>query len=233
MIERDDYADLERLLPFYVNGSIEPAERQRLDLALADSASLRAALEQERRIQAKLVAGVQAELAASEAGAEARNAALHPRLETKREAAPAPTPRPSPTPTPARASSGLAAALGFLNPSRWHPAIALSMAAALPLQGVVIAGKNDVIGQLRDENFQLASGPCEDRPVAGGVQLELADGAKWAEVAALLDTEGLAIAKSGDFGVLTVKTGKQGAELAAMIARLKASALVASAEPAA
>lgn len=219
MTDRDDYAELERLLPFYVNGTIEPAARLRLEAALAESPPLRAALEEERQIQDRVIAGVESELAESAAGSESRNAMLHVRL--NRPAAPAPT------------AGGLAAALSFLNPRRWHPAVALSLAAALPLQGWLIAGKNDVIGQLRDENFQLASGPCEDRPLAGAVQLELADGAKWAEVAALLDTEGLSIAKSGDFGVLTVKTGKQGAELAALIARLKASALVASAEPAA
>jgi hypothetical protein len=221
MTERDDYAELERLLPFYINGTIEPAARLRLDAALAGSAPLRAALEEERLNQAHLVAGVESELAAAEAGSGARNAKLHLRLGEPARAAPAP------------AGGGLIAALGFLNPRRWHPAVALSLAAALPLQGWLIAGKNDVIGQLRNENFELASGPCEDRPKAGAVQLELADGAKWADVAALLDTENLSIAKSGDFGVLTVKTGKQGAELAALIVRLKASALVASAEPAA
>jgi hypothetical protein len=221
MIERDDYAEFERLLPFYVNGTIAPDAQVRLEAALAASAPLRAALEEERLIQAQVIAGVESELAESEAGSEARSAMLHLRLE-----------RPTAvTPTPV--SGGLAAALSFLNPRRWHPAVALSLAAALPLQGWLIAGKNDLIGQLRNENFQLASGPCEDRPLAGAVQLELADGAKWAEVAALLDAEGLSIAKSGDFGVLTVKTGKQGAELAALIVRLKASALVASAEPAA
>lgn len=220
MTERDNQAEFERLLPFYVNGTIAPAERARLEAALARSAPLRAALEEERLIQAKLIAGVQTELAASEAGAEGRNAALHLKLGTPREKT-------------APVNGGFAAALGFLNPRRWHPAVALSLAAALPLQGAIIAGKNDTIGMLRDENFKLASGPCEDRPLAGAVQLELADGAKWAEVAALLDTEGLTIAKSGDFGTLTIKTGKQGAELTALVARLKASPLVTSAEPAA
>jgi hypothetical protein len=221
MTERDDYAEFERLLPFYVNGTIEPAARVRLEAALDTSAPLRAVLAEERLIQAQVIAGVESELAESEAGSEARSAMLHLRLEQPGQAAAAP------------AADGLAAALGFLNPRRWHPAVALSLAAALPLQGWLIAGKNYLIGQLRSENFELASGPCEDRPLAGAVQLELADGAKWAEVAALLDAEQLSIAKNGDFGVLTVKTGKQGAELSALIARLKASALVASAEPAA
>ena len=221
MTDRDDFAELERLLPFYVNGTLSPAEQVRLEGALADSPVLRHALEEERQNHARLIAGVQTDLAASETAAEARNAALHLKMG-----------RPGPAPS-APSGGGFIAALGFLNPRHWHPAVALSLAAALPLQGVVIAGKNDTIGALRNENFELASGPCEDRPLAGAVQLELADGAKWAEVAALLDTEGLSIAKSGDFGVLTVKSGKQGAELAALIARLKASALVASAEPAA
>ena len=223
MIERDDFAEFERLLPFYVNGTIAPAERARLEAALAASPALRAALEEERLVQAQVIAGVQTELAASEAGAEARNAALHLRL--GQPAASAPPPRQS--------QNSLASALAFLNPRRWHPAVALSLAAAVPLQGAVIAGQSNSIGALRDENFQLASGPCEDRPLAGAVQLELADGAKWQDVAALLDTEGLSIAKNGDFGVLTVKSGKQDAELTALIARLKASPLVTSAEPAA
>jgi hypothetical protein len=225
MTDRDDYADLERLLPFYVNGTLDPAQRAQVDLELAGSAPLRAALAEETANQARVVAATEETLAASAGGLEARHATLAARL-------PEPTVPPRVAPLAARPDR-FAAALAFLNPRRWHPAVALSLALLIPLQGAVIASQAGKLDALRDENFQLASGPCEDRPLAGAVQLELADGAKWQEIAALLDAEQLSIAKSGQFGTLTVKTGKQGAELTALLARLRKSPLVASAEAAA
>lgn len=223
MTDRDDYAELERLLPFYVNATLDPAQRARVDAALAGSPALRAALAEEAALQARFNTATEEALAGSEAGFEARQTALAARLRSP--AAPA---------APLRAAPNvLAVALAFLDPRRWHPAVALSLAAMVPLQGAVIAGQSGRITGLKDQNFQLASGPCEDRPLAGAVQLELADGAKWQDVAALLDTEDLSIAKSGQFGTLTVKTGQQGAELTALIARLRKSPLVASVETAA
>lgn len=226
MIERDDYAEFERQLPFYVNGTLEAPARERLEAALATSPALRAAMSEEQRIQAQLVAGVQQELAVSKAGLEPRAAALHQRLV-------APAERPAAAPAATSASMSLASALALFNPRRWHPAVAFSLVALIPLQGAIIASQTGKIAGLRDANFKLASGPCEDRPLAGSIQLELVDSAKWQDVAALLDTENLSIAKNGDFGVLTVRSGKQGAELKAQLARLKASPLVVSADPAA
>ena len=226
MIERDDYAEFERQLPFYVNGTLEAHARERLEAALATSPALRAAMSEEQRIQAQLVAGVQQGLAVSEAGLEPRASALHQRLV-------APADRPAAAPTATSTPISLASALALFNPRRWHPAVAFSLVALIPLQGAIIASQTGKIAGLRDENFKLASGPCEDRPLAGSIQLELADSAKWQDVAALLDTENLSIANNGDFGVLTVRSGKQGEELKALLARLKASPLVASAEPAA
>lgn len=220
MTDRDDYAELERLLPFYVNATLDPAQRARVDAVLTRSPALRAALAEEAALQARLNTATEEALARSETGFEARQAALAARLR-------------SPA-VPMQAKPGnLALALAFLDPRRWHPAVALSLSAMVPLQGAVIAGQSGRITGLKDQNFQLASGPCEDRPLAGAVQLELADGGKWQDIAALLDAEDLSIAKSGQFGTLTVKTGQQGAELTALIARLRKSTLVASVEPAA
>lgn len=225
MTDRDDYAELERLLPFYVNGTLNPSQRAQVELALAGSAPLRTALAEEAANQARVIAATDEALAASAAGVGVRHAALASRLpETAAPARQAPA---------AGQSDRLISILAFLNPRRWHPAVALSLALLIPLQGAVIASQSGKLNALRDENFQLASGPCEDRPLAGAVQLELAETANWQAVAALLDAEELRIAKSGQFGTLTVKTGQQGAALTALIARLRKSPLVASVEPAA
>lgn len=225
MTSPKEVTELAHLLPFYVNGTLDVSARAQVEAALPGSAELRAALAEERALQALVVAGTQDLLAAGEAGAEARHAAVMAGLSSP--AAPA-------APAPVRASQGagssFALALAFLNPRNWSPAVSLSLALLIPLQGAVIASQSGKLSELRDQNFKLASGPCEDRPLAGAVQLEMNDSASWQGIAALLDNEGLSISKSGDFGTLTIKTGKQGAELSALLARLKASPLVASAE---
>lgn len=223
---------LAKLLPFYVNGTIGPADRAGLETALAGSAALRAALREEEQLQARHREAVEAVLTESEPGFEGRQAALAEQLQS--EAAPvaaAAIPQSTPQSTPQ--SSSLFASLAFLNPRRWHPAMALCLLVAVPAQAAVIATQTGKIAWLQDENFQLASGPCDDRPPAGAIQLELAETAPWKDVAAMLDDEELSIARSGGLGVLTLKTGREGLQFKALIERLRASPLVASADPAA
>ena len=226
MTQSHDPDALARLLPFYVNGTLDPADRAALDSALESSADLREALSAEQHLQARHREGLDAVLSASEPGFESREAALAAQLVPP----PAPAPQLEPTPAPA---SGLLASLAFLNPRRWHPAMALCLLVAVPAQAAVIVSQGGKIALLQDENFQLASGPCDDRPPAGAIQLELTETAQWKDVAALLDDEELSIARSGGLGVLTIKTGREGLQFKALIERLRASPLVASAEPAA
>jgi hypothetical protein len=226
MTQPHDPDALARLLPFYVNGTLDPADRAALESALESSADLREALRAEEQLQARHREGLEAVLSASEPGFESREAALAARL--------VPPPAPATAPQAASApASGLLASLAFLNPRRWHPAMALCLIVAVPAQAAVIVSQGGKIALLQDENFQLASGPCDDRPPAGAIQLELAETAQWKDVAALLDDEELSIARSGGLGMLTIKTGREGLQFKALIERLRASPLVASAEPAA
>lgn len=228
MTQSHDPEALARLLPFYVNGTLDPADHAALEAGLESSADLREALRAEQQLQARHREGLEAVLSASEPGFESREAALAARLTPPAAAAPAPLPEPAPA-----QSAGLLASLAFLNPRRWHPAMALCLLVAVPAQAAVIVSQGGKIALLQDENFQLASGPCDDRPPAGAIQLELAETAQWKDVAAMLDDEELSIARSGGLGVLTVKTGREGLQLKALIERLRASPLVASADPAA
>ena len=62
MTDRDDYAELERLLPFHVNGTLDADTRARSDAALADSQALRSALAEERALQLRFNTAIEREL---------------------------------------------------------------------------------------------------------------------------------------------------------------------------
>ena len=106
----------------------------------------------------------------------------------------------------------------------------ISLPANLPaLQASVISSKNGEIAKL-EEKFQSAGGPCEEQAKDGLIILELKEGAAWSAVADLLDTEQLRIVDSGGFGTLTVASKAAPGDLAAQVAKLKASPLVQSAD---
>lgn len=206
MPDPTDHDELIKLLPFYANGTLGPADKARVDAALTQSGALRAALTEQHEISG-LVRQAGAEWSQSAPGAAPSvSAPIH-------------------EPVPA----GL---LRFLSPANWHPTVALGLALAIVAQAGGLLIQRGTIGDLRDENYRLASGETKP-PIKGGIVIELKDDARWGAVAKLLETEELTIDSSGDFGVLIVKSGKEGAEQAALIARLRGSSLIASAEPAA
>lgn len=219
MISPEDLQLLLEELPFYVNGTVSPAVRNRIDAALPLSAELREALDQERTVQSRLVAGTGELLAESEPYFESHQAAVLERVARQNKAA-VESPKKSFT-----------AALAFLNPRRWNPALALTLALAIPVQAALIASQSSTIAKLEKENFALASGPCADRDRTAGIVLEFYDDAPWKAIAALLDTEALVAVENGAFGVLTVRGDKTGTERSALIDRLKQSPLVSNAEP--
>lgn len=219
MISPEDLQLLLEELPFYVNGTVSPAVRNRIDAALPVSAELREALDQERTIQSRLVAGTGELLAESEPYFESHQAAVLARV--ARQSNPA---MESP-------KKSFAATLAFLNPRRWNPALALTLALAIPVQAALIASQSSTIAKLEKENFALASGPCADRDRTAGIVLEFYDDAPWKAIAALLDSEALVVVENGAFGVLNVRGDKTGAERSALIDRLKQSPLVSNAEP--
>ena len=219
MITPKELQELLEQLPFYLNGTTSAELRARIDAALPGSPTLREALEQEREIRLRIVAGTDALLDESQPHVELReatvlaNAAMHKQ------------------PAKELPKNSFGSALAFLNPRRWSPALALTLALAIPVQAAVIATQVTTIAKLEKENFALASGPSADRDRTGGIVLELNDDAPWKAVAELLDAEELMIVENGAFGVLTLRGEKKGAERAALIDRLKQSPLVSSAEP--
>ena len=226
MIDPKELEELLMLLPFYVNGRLDIAEQPRMEAALAKSPELREALAQERALKERVVAGMNAAVDPSAHSAAAREAVLNARA----SAASRPVTAMESTPPQ---SLGLARALAFLNPRRWHPALALGLAFALPAQAALLASQSAQIAKLEDENFQLASGPCEDRQNANQLLIEVKEETPYSALSQLLASEGLVIIKSGDFGLLTLRSNKTGAERAAMLARLKKANILTSAEPAA
>jgi hypothetical protein len=171
------------------------------------------------------VAGVDAATQSVPEHASAREAVLKARVSASEQAA-------------TRASdpfdkSRFAKALAFLNPVNWHPAVTLGLVVAVPVQAAVIAGQSSQISWLQNENYRLASGPCDDKPAAGRLLVEVREGAGFQELATLLDGEGLTIVGMAEFGMLTLQSGKAGKDLTAQLERLRANPLIASADPAA
>jgi hypothetical protein len=215
----DDLQQLIDQLPFYVNGTLDTQMRLRIDAALPVSPRLQEALAQEQRLRSDVRTGTEAIVDESAPRFAERTAQVMEQV----------TPAAAVQPEPQR--QGFAAAMAFLNPRRWNPAVALTLALALPAQAAVIASQSSTIAKLEKENFELASGPCADRDRTHGVILQLKDDAKWQAVSALLDTEGLVISESAAFGVLTVRGEVKGEARTKLIERLRQSPLVASAEP--
>jgi hypothetical protein len=225
MISPEEMKAIEELLPFYVNGTISNANRARVDAALAESAALREALQQEHALKEHVVDGVNASIEQSDEVLAAREALLVARTKVASQPLAAIGSNSQP--------SGMMKALAFLNPKRWHPAVSLGLAATITAQAGIIAGQSGTIAALEEENYRLASGPCEDEQKAGRFLIEVKDGTPYEALASLLEKEGLTISKSGDFGVLTLQSDKKGEELSAQLDRLRKSPLISSAEPAA
>lgn len=215
MPDHDDHAEFSRLLPFYLNDTLPGSERARVEAELARSEELRAQLDQHRKLMGLVKAGGQQW--ADSAGSS--NPAPEP--EVLRLAS-----------QPAMAQDAAPGLMAYLSPRNWSPAISLALALAVMAQGAMLMWQGQTIGNLRDENYQLASGQ-DPAAAKGAILIELKDDAKWTDVLALLEAEGLTIAAGGDFGMLALASDKKDADLAAQIERLRQSPLIASAEPAA
>ena len=71
MSDKVDIEALKEYLPFYVNGTIKPDDKAAVEEGLAVSSDLRAALVEERKLQAKFNRSMDAELATVSGAAQA------------------------------------------------------------------------------------------------------------------------------------------------------------------
>jgi anti-sigma factor RsiW len=236
MNHNDEDAELEFLLPFYINGTLDADECAKVDAALARSPQLRSELEQLSQIARAVKTGgremTQGAGKDSPEG-EARLQAMLGKLEDK---------APAPSTAAALPPKGLGTILGFLNPKRWHPAVSLALVAVAVGQGVAISNLNSdkaastaqlasLQKRVGDLEFELASGPGVEK--RGSVMIQLKADARWAEVEALLGKEGLTIVAGPSDDTLILSSGAKDAALDAQIARLRSSPLIASADKAA
>ncbi len=217
------------LLPFYVNGTLEAEDCARIDAALPRSADLRAEL----AVACDLAQRVKTEgraMTDHDGTSDARLQAVLGRLDDKVPPAPSATAPPL---------AGLAGLLTFLNPARWHPAVALSLVFAVGAQSLGIGkllgagheSANQIAAlskQVGDLQFALASGP--EAAHRGNIVIQLRPDAAWAGVEALFDKEGLTVTGGPSDGALTLSSDAKGRALDALITRLRASPLIASAD---
>ena len=137
----------------------------------------------------------------------------------------------------------LGSLLSFLHPKRWHPAVALTLAIAVTAQAVVISNLNGENAEgtskvaalekrLDEVEFQLASGPGGVSNVEARIMVQPKANISWAAFETLLADEGLTITGGPSDGTLTLSGDNTGAALSAQIVRLRASALIETADPA-
>jgi hypothetical protein len=106
--------------------------------------------------------------------------------------------------------------------------VGLALAIGVITQGMWIGSQQQHIKGLE---YQLASGP--EGEVHASLMIQLKDDARWAAVQALLGKEGLTIVGGPSEGALSVAAPLQGAQLDALIVRLRASPLIAVVDKAA
>jgi anti-sigma factor RsiW len=225
----DDPDAVALLLPFYVNGSLGAAESAAVTAALAQSSELRAELAAISRLAHTIKTGGKA-MTMQDETEDKRLQAVLGRIDD------------APTPAAAPAPQSLSGLLGFLNPRRWHPAVSLSLVMAVGGQAAVIGNLAVTVGssgaqiasltqQVGSLQYALASGP--EAVHKGSLVVQLRPDAGWAAVEALFGKEGLIIVGGPSDGSLTLSSDAKGAALDALVARLRASPLVAEADKAA
>lgn len=214
MSDQSKLDTLLEMVPFYVNGTIGAVDKQVFEAALKNTPELREELDRETALQARFTKEMDGALGDGNAPADTKVQSLFGSANSTQSAG---------------SSGGLASALSFLNPKNWNPAVTFALAAAAVSQTAIIGSQASTISDLEEENYQLASGQgeCDDEAT---IVLEPSADASWAELNALLSLEGLVITGGGYAGPLMLKHNED-EDLNAILERLKASDLVASAEP--
>jgi hypothetical protein len=231
-----DHDELKLLLPFYVNGTLKAKDCARIDQGLATSAELRKELDELNGLAQVVREGGQA-MAQEKGDVEVQLGKLmdDPRMKTETG-----QPERFAAQHAAPVASGL---LSFLNPKNWHPAVSLAIAAAAVAQAgwlMDMSGDQKASGQqiaqlekkVGDLEYQLASGPDGGAQTAD-ILVQVKPRASWAAFSELLSNEGLTIVDGPSDNTLSLSSELEGAALDAVIARLRASGLIETADKAA
>jgi hypothetical protein len=231
-----DIEELKMLLPFYVNGTLNAEDCARIDRGLATSVELRNELDEINSLAQVVREGGQA-MTQEQGDVDVQLGKLmdDPRMKTVDE-----QPLRFATMPSAPAASGL---LSFLNPKNWHPAVSLAIAAAAIAQAGWLMDMNgdqkersQQIAQLEkkvgDLEYQLASGPGGGEQAAD-ILVQVKPGVSWAALSELLSNEGLTIVNGPSDNTLSLSSELEGPALDGVIARLRASGLIETADKAA
>lgn len=224
-------ADTERFLdmvPFYVNGTLAGDDLTAFTRALQQSEPLQSAVERETALQSRFNAAMAAELGSMpEKDVPAQTQSL---VGNHSDAADSDN---LGNTTNTQTEGGLAHALSFLNPANWKPAVTLVIAAAAVSQSAIIGTQAVTIASLetQNEDYRLAAGKCADQ-VKPSIILEPAANASWSDLNALIAQERLSIVGGGQSGPLMMGHADKDADIDAIIDRLNASGLIASASKA-
>lgn len=215
--EQDDRSGVAHLLPFYVNGALPPADRARVEAALASDPDLRAELEAVSEIAALVrEGGGEFTGAAEDTSADRLNSLLR-RIEAKDATSP------SGQATARRARR--AGAAGGRDPTKapqtlWRRAFAAAAAVVVVQAGFI------AFQMIPRGGYESLSGPPAPAPVkTQRLLLRLSPDARWGEVQAFLSSHDLTIVGGPRGGVIEVALGADAA-LEAEIRALRASPLV-------
>jgi hypothetical protein len=236
MVQETEIDTLMSLLPFYANGTLDRANTARVKAAMAHSIELREELDTLTEL-ARVVKREGAKMTEAKENTDDRLEAVLGRLEDNHPQA---TMNPN---TAARQTKQPSQILAFLSPRFWHPAVSLSLLLAAGTMSAALVGLNHGNQQrmaeiatlqkkIGDLEFQLASGPGGAVNKAD-IMVQLKEDARWSDISALLIAENLMIISGPSDNTLSLSSNKEGAEVDALIERLRASPLVANVDKAA
>lgn len=213
--EQDDRSGAAHLLPFYVNGTLPPADRARVEAALASDPDLRAELEAVSKIAALVREGGADFTGSADDASPDRLNGLLSLIEAKDAASP-------PVQASARRVRRAAGGAGRAKTPQtlWRRAFAAAAAVAVVQAGVIgyqMSPRGD---------YESLSGPPTPAPVkTPRLLLRLSPDARWGDVQAFLSSHHLTIVGGPRGAVIEVALGAD-ATLEAELEALRASPLV-------
>ncbi|MDO8380311.1 anti-sigma factor [Phenylobacterium sp.] len=215
--EQDDRSGAAHLLPFYVNGTLPPADRARVEAALACDPDLRAELEAVSKIAALVREGGADFTGPAEDASPERLKGLLSRIEARDAASP---PVQATARRVRRAGTAVGAGRAKTPQALWRRAFAAAAVVAV-VQAGVIAYQMSPRG-----DYESLSGPPAPAPVkTPRLLLRLSPDARWGEVQTFLSSHHLTIVGGPRGAVIEVALGADVA-LEAEIEALRASPLV-------